>query len=242
LSQTPLLAVAAKLLVVAAPLALLPRWQPLLAERWAALASFALLAGLVGLVQFSRRGYLHYALLPLPLLIVAITLVAGALVRRLPERVAVWSETSLVVAALAWLTLGQGAVSAPPAPWRARPDIAADLVALESLLQPGEDLLLIPPRRNEIHFHLGTRSQSFAPGYTWGAARGELEAAVRRPELDAVLVLRRGLDKTDSVTWRTLECDRAVLALGPAGFRPVAKLRVSTLFRRTPSPPRDAGS
>jgi hypothetical protein len=238
-SHAPLLAVAATLLVIAAPLALLPRWQPLLRERWAALAGFCLLATVVALVQFSRRDYLHYALLLLPLLIAAVVLVASGLVRRLPERAAVWSEAALVVAALAWLMLGLRAESAPPAPWRAQPDVAADLVALKSLLQAGEDLLIIPPRRNEIHFQLGTRSQSFAPGYTWGPGRGELEAALRKPELDAVLVLRKGLDKTDAATWRLLECDRAVLELGSAGFRPVAKLRASTLFRRAQPPPAD---
>jgi hypothetical protein len=239
-SHAPMLTVATKLLIVAAPLALLPRWLPLLRERWAALAGFCLLAGVVALVQFSRRGYLHYALLLLPLLIAAVTLAASALIHRLPERKAVWSETALVVAALAWLMLGQRAGGAPPAPWRAQPDIAADLVALKSQLRPGEDLLIIPPRRNEIHFHLGTRSQSYAPGYTWGMGNGLLEAAVRKPELDAVLVLRRRLDKTDAATWRLLECDRAMAALGPAGFRPVAKLRASTLFRRARPPPATA--
>lgn len=241
-SYAPLLTVAATLLVIAAPLALLPRWRPLLGERWAALAGFSLLAGLVALVQFSKRHYLHYALLSGPLLIVAVTLVATALVRRLPARAAVWSEATLVVAAVVGLTLAHRGEAPQPAPWRAQSDIAADLVALKSQLQPGEDLLIIPPRRNEIHFHLGTRSQSFAPGYTWGPGRGQLEAAVRKPELDAVLVLRRRLDKTDAASWRLLECDRAVAALGPAGFRPVAKLRASTLFRRMqPSPNGRAG-
>ncbi len=237
-SHAPLLAGAAKILALVAPLALLPRWRPLLGERWAALAGFALLAGLVALAQFSKRGYLHYALLPAPLLIVAITLVAAALIHRLPARLAVWSETTLVVAALAGLTLAYRTEVPPPAPWRAQSDIAADLLVLKTQLRPGEDLLVIPPRRNEIHFQLGTRSQSFAPGYHWGPGKGVVEAAVRKPELDAVLVLRsRFLDQTDLQTWGLLECDRAVAALAPSGFRPVVELRAATLYRRVESSP-----
>jgi hypothetical protein len=237
-SHAPLLAVAsAGILAAVALLALVPRWRPLLCERWAALAGFALLAGLVALLQFSKRGYLHYALLSAPLLVAAVALVVSALVYRLPARSAVWVEATLVIAAVGGLALTHRGEVPPPAPWRAQADVAADLVALKSQLQPGEDLLIIPPRRNEIHFHLGTRSQSFAPGYTWGPGSGLLEAAVHEPELDAVLVLRTGLDRTDAETWRLLECDRAVLALGPAGFRRVAKLRASTLFRRGQPPP-----
>jgi len=191
-SHAPLLAVAtAGLVAVFALLVLVPRWRPMLGERWAALAGFALLAGLVAMVQFSKRGYLHYGLLPAPLLIAAVILTATALIRRLPAGAAVWPETTLVVAALAALLLSQRVPDAPPAPWRTQPDIAADLVDLKGQLLPGEDLLIIPPRRNEIHFHLGTRSQSFAQGYNWAPASGLVEAAVRNH-----ILLTRGIDST----------------------------------------------
>ena len=237
-------------LAIYALLALVPRWRPLLGERWAALAGFAFLGALAALAQFSRRAYLHYALLLAPLAIVAITLVATALVRRLPTRVAAWPGTQLVVAALAGLPLvqppqGEGLLHAwplairvelaQPPPWRAQPDIAADLAVLKSLLQPGEDLLIIPPRRNEIHFQLGTRSRSFAPGYSWAPGRGVVEAAVRNPELDAVLLLRTHLDATDVEVWHSLDCDRGASALIAAGFRPLRKLRTMTLYRRRAS-------
>jgi hypothetical protein len=234
-SHAPLLALATVgLLAVFALLALVPRWRPLLGERWAALAGFALLAGLVALLQFSKRPYLHYALLPVPMLIVGVTLVATALLLRLPVRIEGWPEAAVVVAVLVGLLVVDRGEIAQPAPWRTRLDVAADLAQLKSELRPGEDLLVIPPRRNEIHFFLGTRSRSFAPGYSWAPGSGLLEAAVRNPGLDAVLVLQTGLDETDALTWRLLECDRGVAALAPAGFQPILKLRTATLFRRQP--------
>jgi hypothetical protein len=213
-----------------------PRWRPLLSERWAALAGFALLAGLAAFVQYSRRAYLHYALLAAPLLVAAAMLSATALVRRFPARMGGWPETVLVALVLARLLAMQSALLVPPDPWRAQPEIAADLEALKEQLRPGEDLLVLPPRRNEFHFLLGTRSQSFAQGYSWAPGPGSIEAAVRNPELDAVLVLRRHLDPSDIEAWRSLDCDRGVAALAAAGFRPVSKLRTSTLLRRGQEP------
>ena len=233
--HAPLLAVftLATPLALVALFALESGWRPLLGERWAALAGFCLLAGLFALAQYLKRAYLHYALLSAPLLIASAMLTATALVRRLPERARGWPETALVAAVAAWLLLIQLTTLVEPSSWRAQPEIRADLWDLKGVLRPGEDLLIIPPRRNQIHFLLGTRSQSFPFGYSWAPGNGLVEAALRKPELDAVLVLRTHLDQSDNEAWRALDCDRAVAGLGAAGFARVRSLRTMTLFRRT---------
>jgi hypothetical protein len=218
--------------------ALEPGWRPLLGERWAALAGFGLLAGLFALSQYTKRAYLHYALLAAPLLIASVTLTATALIRRLPARASGWPESALVAAVAVWLlviqrtTLLEPNIFVEPSSWRTQPEIAADLWDLKRALRPGEDMLILPPRRNEIHFLLGTRSRSFSPGYSWAPGSGLVEEALRKPDLDAVLVIRKHLDQSDNEAWRGLSCGRAVAGLGSAGFAPVLTLRATTLFRR----------
>ena len=234
-SHAPLLAASTVSTVsLFALLALTPALRPLLGERWSALAGFALVAGLVALAQYSKRAYLHYSLLAAPLLISAVMISATVLVRRFPARTAGWPETALIAVVLARLMVMQRAPVEQTTPWRAQPEIAADLEELKDALRPGEDLLVIPPRRNEIHFLLGTRSQSFPLGYSWAPASGLIEETLRKPELDAVLVIRSHLDKGDNQAWHALDCDRAVAGLGATGFAPVLRLRATTLFRHSP--------
>jgi hypothetical protein len=232
--HTPLLALlTTATLAIFALLALEARWRPLLGERWAALASFGLLAGLLALTQYMKRGYLHYALLSTPLLIASVMLTASALARRLPERASGWPETALAAAVAGWLLLFHRPAPVEPSPWRAQPEIAADLEQLRHELSPGEDVLILPPRRNEIHFLLGTRSQSFPLGYSWAPGSGLIEATLREPHLDAVLVIRTHLDQSDNEAWRALDANRGMAAMAAAGFGPVLRLRATTLFRRT---------
>jgi hypothetical protein len=232
-AHAPLLAVfTLATLALFAVFALHRDWRRMLGERWAALAGFALLAGLFALAQYIKRGYLHYALLAVPLLIAAVMLTATALVRRLPWRASGWPETALIALVLARLMVMQSNPAELPTPWRAQPEIAADLEQLKHALSPGEDVLILPPRRNEIHFLLGTRSQSFPLGYSWAPGSGLIEATLRKPHLDAVLVVRRYLDQSDNEAWRALDCNRGMAALAGEGFGPVLRLRATTLFRR----------
>ncbi len=80
-------------------------------------------------------------------------------------------------------------------PWRLDPAVARDLEAARSHVRPGEDVLVLPPRRNEVHLTLGTRSVSFPLGYGWAPASAR--AALASPGLRAVIAIKSGLDETD---------------------------------------------
>ena len=119
-----------------------------------------------------------------------------------------------------------------PPPWRTRPDIARDIATVRDHVRPGEDVLLLPPRRNELHLLLGTRARSYEQGYWWVPAPGMTVRAVRSAGLDAVIVVRGALDATDRMVWDRLECDAALRELPRAGFTPVVELPTMTVWRR----------
>ena len=234
-------------LVLWSATAAIPRLRHIHAEPWVAIVSFSLIASLATLAQFSKRPYLHYALLAAPFLSIAITLVCvriwqAAAVRK-PQ------AASLVALALAGVlampmvgSMGsQGFFQIWPltwnprvaheTPWHLLPDVAPDVRSIGALVTPGEDLLVVPPRRNVLHFLLGTRSISSPMQYGWGPQ--DVSPALMSPSLSAVIVLdRRTLDETDIQTCASTFCDRTVAALAENGFVKTAELKTMTLWRR----------
>lgn len=200
-----------------------------------ALVGFAGVAGLTAGLQFVWRAYAHYELLSAPFLVVAVVVAAVSVARRIAALTAagpLLRFLALGVAAaplVAWpLSLAQE--PSHPLPWRARPDVARDIDALRAVLRPGEDVLVLPPRRNELHLILGTRSRSYERGYWWDQTGSQVRA-LRSPGLDAVIVIHR-LDESDRPVWGRLDSDAAVRALPGAGFSPVAELSTMTVWRR----------
>src|SRR5262249_3404125 len=78
----------ALVLLLAIPAGVIALWRAprLRSEPWVSVALFALLAGSSAMYQFTKRGYLHYALLCAPWLLVAVALVAAGLWRAIPKR------------------------------------------------------------------------------------------------------------------------------------------------------------
>jgi len=153
------------------------------------------------LLQFSKRHYLHYALLTAPLAALAIALSAMLLARLAPRRLSaspLARTLALPLFVLPFLRpqIDSGSVLYlfPPRwhepvtmlwlPWRLDPAVARDLEAARSHVRPGEDVLVLPPRRNEVHLTLGIRSVSFPLGYGWAPASAR--AALASPGLRAV--------------------------------------------------------
>ncbi len=203
---------------------------------WLTIAGFSITAGSAALVQLASRPYSHYVLLAAPFLIIAVVLGSIALVRDLDRRLHSAAMTFFGVAIAAvplaslWASLHFGTV-AYPTPWRQNPDVAGDLATLRAAVRPTEDLLVIPPRRNEVHLTLGTRSISYEDGYGWGPHRGSPRRALGSSGLRAVVVIR-ATDEADRAVCQSLDCDDAITALPAAGFRPVAELKTMTLWRR----------
>lgn len=220
-------------------------------EPWAAVAGFCMIAALAAAAQFSKRSYLHYALLAAPFVAVAVTVIVARISQaaasaspRLGPFVAIAAAGLLVVPA-ATDTQGDGFLQVwPPTwqpavahgtPWHQSSDIAADLQSLKGLVAPGEEVLVLPPRRNVIHLMLGTRTGEARSGYGWGP--GDDALVLRSPRLRAVIVLdKRTMDDTDAATCKLRNCAGAIDALAASGFGPPLQLRTMTLWRRVGDP------
>ena len=228
--------------------AAIPRLRTSLRAPWAGVVGFASVAGLAALVQYTKQPYLHYMLLAGPLLIVAAVIGAIVVMRWVSERLTSSALVAFMAIGIATIPLTRpepyaaGLALWPPSlmqrlahqlPWRFNPDVASDVATLRALVRPGEDLLVLPPRRNELHLILGTRWVSF--DYEWWNYKTSALRAVRSPTLAAVIVIREQLDETDRMIWNKFDCDAAVAELGRAGFRPVMSGRVMTLWRRAPA-------
>lgn len=218
-------------------------------EPWVMVVGFSLIAALATLLQFTKRPYFHYALLAAPFVAIAVTTMAA---RAAQAAVAAWPRfRPLVLLAAAGLlaapvTATSGASGyfqawpldwdprvAHGKPWHMAAGIAQDLESLSELVAKGEDMLVLPPRRNVFHFMLGTRSLSNPSGYGWGAPG--VSRALESRSLGAVLVLDpHTFDDADKSTCRAVGCDEAVSALAANGFTQSTRLGSMTLWRRTP--------
>lgn len=212
-----------------------------------AVAGFSLFATIAAAAQYSKRPYLHYALLAAPFVAIMVSVMAMQIVQAAS---ALWPRmkplTSLTAAGLLTLPMIGSAGSTghfqlwPPAwtpavahgkPWHEAPEIASDLQSIQSVLAPGEDVLVLPTRRNVIHFMAGTRSVSNPDGYGWGPS--DVSDALRAKSLAAVVVLdRRILDESDLEACKDVQCDRAIAMLAQAGFVESARFPTMTVWRR----------
>ncbi len=226
---------------------LLLRGRQVCSERWLNITAFSSAAALGTLLEYTKRGYAHYALLTAPWMLLGCVVVAAALSERYKEvfnRHRWLKFAALFVAALPFVRAKERGSQMfflwPPAvtvdapdlghPWLKR-DMAEDIERLASLVHSGEDILILPPRHNELHFLLGTQSRSFALGYGWGALHVNAEATLASKTLAAVIVLRKQ-SETDRETCVIHDCRRTIASLPANGFRRVATLRTLTLWRR----------
>jgi hypothetical protein len=212
------------------------------------LVAFASAAALFSLVQLLARGYVHYLLIGLPFAVIALVASATELAKRLEDS-ALLRAAGLLATALLLTDLGiADSYRATPAfrPWplgerhEARvhrwidqPRTRADLERLAPLVHAGEDVVLIPPARNEVHFVLGTRARSFPAGYNWLTELGVTYDDVDWSRPDAVIVVKFD-SMSGPASWQAWRCDEAVRALPGRGFTRVASLDVLEVWRRLP--------
>ncbi len=206
---------------------------------------FTCVAGYAALLSFHVRPYGHYGLLAGPMLILSVVIAGVELGRLLPLRYRESSIACFLIVILAvspfvhtnansryfhlWpidpLTLPHGQ------PWRINPTIAKDLMTLKKLVQREETLLLLPHRRNEIHFFLETRSVA-SRGYSWRKS-GILSEILQQRGTDVVLEIHpQFLYADDLAACKLIQCDRTREVLPQLGFAPVAILESMTLWRR----------
>lgn len=201
---------------------------------------FCLVGALFSLWQFSTRPYLHYMLLGLPMLICAVLIGAAAVARALVRGLRDPRGTSPLLAL--GVSAGVCVVIAGPwasdhrviqPNWRQDEQVARDLQTMAFHVDPGDEILVLPARRNEIHFELGSVSTASPLGYAWYEPV-DLAPVVASPQLDGVIIVAPAFrDETDTAAcWA--QCDEAPALLSAAGFAVSARLESMTLW--TPEP------
>lgn len=226
----------------------LPSLRGAVSSRAGQLAGFCLLAGLSSLAQLRWRSYLHYLQLSLPFLVVGCFVGARVLVSWMRGRLSGPLVTSLPALALVFALARASSLlpvtlfslevqSAPAWDWPDEP-ASRDLDRLAEVVRPGEDLLVLPSRRNAVHYRLGTRSDSWPLGYIWPPrepGQYPLFIRARKPELVLVLTsLVDGASRADRENCVQGDCAAAVSALPEAGYTVAARLPTMTLWRRGP--------
>jgi hypothetical protein len=218
------------------------------------MVAFTSLAGVASLIQFEKRLYFHYALLAVPMFVFGGVVGGTVLVRWLNRNIdhrASWLSIVVFLVMCPFVgTYFAAGYSPPPAaslwpigmdsralklPVHLREDDMADVAVLRGVLKPGDDVMIMPPRQNSLHFILGTRSVSYPLGYGWGAAGPKalelLRDTFQSPTLRAVIGYH-GSDFLETEFCDHLGCDSAVHLLATHGFKHHRKLRTVSVWVR----------
>jgi hypothetical protein len=194
---------------------------------------FSYVGFLGSLLQFTRRAYLHYAQVGLPFLVIAGALSAFTLWRRWDGSqnrglaLGIWGGLALCTVSL---SPGGFGVRLPGEPKLAFPTrwergVEADLELVAPEVERDSELLLLPPRRNVVHYRLGTRSVESPLSYGWGWEMGLRLKELPWPKIRYVLVLRREADR--GKFWERYECEALERDLPRLGYK--LRQRTSTL-------------
>ncbi|MCG8589170.1 MAG: hypothetical protein MJE66_07750 [Proteobacteria bacterium] len=213
-------------------------------EPWLELTGFAVIGALACLWQYKTRRYDHYALLALPGVILATTVLYARVVRPwLSQRRRVLREVLpwvLAAVPLCWalpdasglkpwgVVLPAGWV--PDRPWFREPDVAADLERLRAsgVVAPGEAVSVFPPRHNSLHYFLDTHQ----PGPTGYAFRMPVLEDMRWDDYAAVIVLRDDHNASDRRLFDPAARADLRRRLEQHGFAPALVLDLMTVYRR----------
>lgn len=165
------------------------------------LSTFCLIAVLVSFVQYWKRHYLHYGMIPLPFLVAMIVVTLPAASAGLSRALA-WIHPRLWVGeAWSWrvYTFGLLGASLLFSGWTAYSlhrhgpfsDALSRYASLCGLLPKGSDVFVFPAIYNQVHWTCGTRSMAFPQGYSWARIdRGEIERTLSAPGLGAVVLMK----------------------------------------------------
>ena len=206
-----------------------------------AILGVSLWAGAGSLYQFTKRGYLHYALLTGPCFALCTALgfsrlchvvrqtttgrriFAIALLSTIPVIVAMqWSHSRALI----------HYVQALPA----RPAAEANMAPFQEVCQvvpPHTELFLFPPRRNVIHWMCGTYSSIWHHGYGWPSSEMKAyEETLASARLSLVFVMNRDSEDYNTASTIALRGEKFESMLAAQGFKAWRKMERGVLFRR----------
>jgi len=232
------------------PLTLLHRKRPLASDAVLLALGLSVWSALGGLLQFSRRGYLHYALLILPSAITAAGLAVWIVTTWIEQSVRLRSRlvAPVAIAGIAlflWVNSAGAAdfvryaaeqIASPTQ--RVRPDETRKTFApLCERIRPGSDLLLIPSRDNILHWICRTRSVSYRAGYGWWPGDlGPYLDALSSPSLDHVFVFSDEHGPFEQQFFRRNDRAFLIRELHRHGYQEVLAFREGRLFANARGP------
>lgn len=188
--------------------------------------AFALLclSSMSTLLQFRLRGYYHYFLLALPGLVIVSTAATAVVVQHMYENsrdrnVFQRNALLLILASpflIGFLRVGERDLAfdllnpfdfsssvEPVIPWHHQPEVADGIQALEAILEPGDELVVLPPIRSAINFATGTVNPT---GYAFGEFTDVSRHELSRLRNVAFLIDPRS--ERDEKDWRDSKSSR----------------------------------
>jgi len=201
------------------------------------------------LIQFTKRGYLHYAMLLLPAALIAAGLGLYAVIKLLDwaARAWRWPTVPLVMlgtAVFLWtnsagataLVRDTSAMATASARWLTHEDIGRIFTPLCSRIGPGTALLLIPPRENQIHWFCRTRPVDSTIRNPWEPTEPQnYRPVLSSPAVQNVFVLSPDYGAYEKRYFETGDWRRFPQELGERGFRETFRFRVGTLYQKNAS-------
>ncbi len=192
---------------------------------------------IVTLLQYTKRGYAHYALLTLPFALIAIASAATWSWERFrasldPKRLAV-ATGAAVVAVAALLGAEAWALPAQPA---LPPPLHEKYLSMCEGIEPGKRLLLLPSRENALHWACGTNARGTRWGYTFNFQErpDEYVEELSKPDLTQVFVFSANASHPyEMEIARRQDWTSFFAALEKYGFRSAGRRDAGILYRRT---------
>ena len=219
------------------------RFRAQVTEPWWQIVTFCWLGGLCALLSFLSRSSLHYALFTGGLWILAVSISVVICLRAVPQVYSYSRVFAFLLICLMFLPFirtqsRSGFYAWPPEapvrrvkqiPWYAQPRYLADVARAKQMIEPMEEIYVLPPSENHIHFFLNTRYAT----YGWNIPV-QLEDVLKSGSLQGVVVLQkeslsefyRGLAE------RQFDLSNAEEILKRHSYQPVLKLRTFVLWRK----------
>lgn len=220
---------------------------PVLPARALLALGIALFATLGCLIQFTKRGYLHYAMLLLPSALIAAGLGLYAVIRLLDWSTRAWRQSAvplvlLGTAAFLWansagatgLVRDTTSLATASTRWLTHEDVGRVFTPLCSRVGPGTDLLLIPPRENKVHWFCRTRPVDSKIRNPWEPAEPQsYRPVLALPAVRNVFVLSPDYGAYEKRYFETGDWRRFPQELGELGFRETFRFDVGTLYQKS---------
>ncbi len=198
------------------------------------------------LLQFLKRGYLHYALLSLPSILIAAGLTVFLVIKLLEVLAARWpqySTTVVLVGGIFFLSLNSlGTTSfvedmtrmmATVHQRKAQEDFGKAFVPLCRRVQSGAALLMIPPRENRVHWFCDTRSIAWRIKNPWEHPDPYVwKTLLAEKDLNQVFLFSKSYGDFEKRFFENNDWSVFLQELELRGFRRTFDFEFGQLFRR----------